>query len=329
MKSSIKVLKEMLQRSPFTVVCPSAPQVDATSNKVVLTEEEVRQACYAYANENCSYGTRFIRNAILTDLQNDCAYHYKLETLGEKREITYKKSIYKEGTTIIPESIDIDDPWEFPVSPDFAELHLTKPGTVFVRDCESCLGKKLRRCFYCWGSGYEPCSSCKGTGNESSYALCGGCDGTGKRWCLKCGLGRGTFECKTCKGNGKMKYEKQLIISRKIHAEDFVSNSSNLPSDLIPDAIGQELFSESASRVDPVHLSLNSEVNEASTALIAKHRQSFTDERIIAQRHSLRAIPYTKISYTWNNKNGEFYIYGLQKTVYFKDYPERCFCACS
>ncbi|GBM60969.1 Protein SSUH2 [Araneus ventricosus] len=325
---------EEIQQAHSTHAGPSASQIDTSSNIVSLTDEEVRQACYAYANEFCSYGTRFIRDATLTELQNDCAFHYKLETLIEKRETVCKGSICKgsvrlwhEGTNV-PESADFGDPWEVPVNTedgtlDFTDLELIKPGSVSIRDCETCLGKKGRRCFICWGSGYEPCFQCKGTGKTSDYALCRGCDGSGKRSCMECLFKGGMLECKTCKGNGKMMYEKQLIISRKVHADDFISYSSNLPANLIQDADGQELLSESGNRVEPISSALNRAINEVSSALIVKHNQTLTDEKIIAQRHSLRAVPYTKVSYTWRNKKGEFYIYGLQKKVYFQEYPEQ------
>ncbi|CAL1266081.1 unnamed protein product, partial [Larinioides sclopetarius] len=114
----------------------------------------------------------------------------------------------------------------------------------------------------------------------------------------------------------------------KSHVDDFISNNQNLPKELILTVDGREIFSEQSNPVQPLNLPYDRSVNEASSYFISKHSISFTDEQIIAQRHSLRAVPYTKATYIWRNKKGEFYVYGLQKKVYFEDYPQTC-CMCT
>ncbi|GIX66551.1 protein SSUH2 [Caerostris extrusa] len=80
-------------------------------------------------------------------------------------------------------------------------------------------------------------------------------------------------------------------LNGKVHSDDFISNSFKLPKELIQEKDGLELFSEQKQ-----------------------------------QRHILRAIPFTKATYSRKNKEGEFYVYGLQKEVYFEGYPQQCSC---
>ncbi|GIY67177.1 protein SSUH2, partial [Caerostris darwini] len=77
-----------------TLQSPSAPPVFAAAPPerepllclVTLTDQQLRETCQEYVDESCCYGSRFIRDMILTDVLSDSAFHYKLESFGEKRE---------------------------------------------------------------------------------------------------------------------------------------------------------------------------------------------------------------------------------------------------
>ncbi|GIY61461.1 protein SSUH2 [Caerostris darwini] len=145
--------------------------------------------------------------------------------------------------------------------------------------------------------------------------------------CKKC-WGKGTVKCEKCEGHGKLKHFKLLHITWKVHSDDFLSNTFKLPKELIQEKDGLELFSEQKQQIHPIDIEFGRTINEASSVLISKHNSSFRDEQILVQRHTLRAIPFTKAVYSWKNKEGEFYVYGLKKEVYFEDYPQQRCCIC-
>ncbi|XP_055935788.1 protein SSUH2 homolog isoform X2 [Argiope bruennichi] len=264
--------------------------------KPSLTDEDLRNACYEYIKDFYCYGSRFIRDMVLTDIQNECAFHYTLESFGEKREYAERTTSYFGQRIDGPHNGPAPGLWEIEIKPTalFKDHQETAeiPHTAYVQHCEACKWNMKVRCDTCSGKGEHHCLSCLGNGKEEGGNKCAACKGSGK-------------EMKTC-------------------TEDFISNTSNLPKGLILEAEGEQIYKEEGKMVHPIDLDLDKEVNEASTTLITKHYASSVDEEIIAQRHFLRTVPLTKATYTWRNKEGEFYVYGLERKVYFEDYPQTC-----
>ncbi|GFY56444.1 hypothetical protein TNIN_174691, partial [Trichonephila inaurata madagascariensis] len=77
--------------------------------------------------------------------------------------------------------------------------------------------------------------------------------------------------------------------------------------------------------VQPINFPINSALNEASTNLITS-LSTPVNARVLMQRHSFVAIPYTRATYIWRRKKGQFYVYGYQQEVYFQEYPQQCCC---
>ncbi|XP_071035358.1 protein SSUH2 homolog [Parasteatoda tepidariorum] len=126
-----------------------------------LTAEEVRDACLQYASNNCCYGKKFVRETIISSVNNGCTYHYKLESFGEKRETAKRTTPYLGQVIDGPENGTPPSPWDIPVTIPglFMDNKRTfeVPHTAYVKDCWNCVGNCKIRCDVCNGIG----GSCK------------------------------------------------------------------------------------------------------------------------------------------------------------------------
>ncbi|XP_035221742.1 protein SSUH2 homolog [Stegodyphus dumicola] len=312
---------------------PSAPVMETPQRPTLVTdmdrlnEPEIKEACMNYVAENCCYGSKAIREMILTEITNGCTYHYILETFGEKRVTAFRSTPYTGQWIDGPENGVPPRPWDVvvrePQSFADSQMKLEVPHTASVKQCSTCVGNCRVRCESCHGRGGETCWSCT-FGNDNGRR-CTSCSGTGRRVCWSCN-GTGQVRCRTCKGHGKLKHYQLLVVTWKNHMDDFISHTGNLPKELIRDVAGREIFREEYVTVNPINHAPDSAVNAASSRLVAKHQTAFPTELIRKQRHVLRAVPLTTVKYIWRTKNGEFFIYGFQKKVYFEDYPQPCCC---
>ncbi|RWS29580.1 hypothetical protein B4U80_04765 [Leptotrombidium deliense] len=121
----------------------------------------------------------------------------------------------------------------------------------------------------------------------------------------------------------------QLTISHKLfsrtnHVDDYVSDETGLSEDLIKNATGSVAFDERYPQVYPLNNFPDERISRASKGLIQKHHTSFTMERILEQRHKVMLIPVAVVYYKWEQKDGCFYVYGLEHKVCFDDYPQQC-----
>nr|XP_042900882.1 protein SSUH2 homolog [Parasteatoda tepidariorum] len=122
-----------------------------------LTAEEVRDACLQYASNNCCYGKKFVRETIISSVNNGCTYHYKLESFGEKRETAKRTTPYLGQVIDGPENGTPPSPWDIPVTIPglFMDNKRTfeVPHTAYVKDCWNCVGNCKIRCDVCNGIG--------------------------------------------------------------------------------------------------------------------------------------------------------------------------------
>ena len=91
---------------------------------------------------------------------------------------------------------------------------------------------------------------------------------------------------------------------------------------------GQVAFEEESSRVKPVEAFAETEkgIKEASTRLVFEHLNSFSDQKVIKQRHQVRIVPVTKISYEWKGKLHSYYAYGYENKIHLPQYfDNHCF----
>ncbi|CAL1266079.1 unnamed protein product [Larinioides sclopetarius] len=268
---------------------------------------------------------------ILTDIKNEFIYHYRLESFVEKRESSDALFPYYGQPVDGPENGPVPNLWDIPLgSPKWfieEKQSVEIPHTSSVVTCETCDGRKKVRCPRCLGTGMVQCLRCLGSGKDNEETKCSVCRGTGKISCWVCDQ-TGTVICKTCSGNGRVKHQMHLDVTWKIHHENFFTNTYTLPKLLLLEAEGKEILRQEGKTVQPIQFQHNTILNEGLAELIAKHKSLFSEEKILAQRHHLRAIPLTKIMYAWKGKRGEFFVYGFQKRVFFENYPQRRCCIC-
>ncbi|GFT67625.1 uncharacterized protein NPIL_137531 [Nephila pilipes] len=318
------------QRASLAALFNSTP----SSGRPLLTlvsmkDEELRRTCYNYIEEECCFGSRFVEEMILTEIWNDCAFLYTLESFTEKRESCLSTKPYNGPIEFGPEddSEPVSNLWSVPVIVPNAFSNSSKvteiPHSGYIKQCNKCFGRLFWTCFNCDDRGKENCSRCQGYGFDSDYS-CYSCDRTGKVVCSMCG-GTKKIKCETCNGYGKLRFYTKLTVKWKSHKRDHILNASRLPTDLLRQVSGKEIFKERDETVQPLNFPNNTALNEVSARLITTFSLP-TDSRIVTQRHSVIAIPYTRATYIWRRKKGEFYVYGFQKQIYFKEYPQQCCC---
>ncbi|XP_055939090.1 protein SSUH2 homolog isoform X2 [Argiope bruennichi] len=311
-----------------TPTAPTMDMIESVETPILipapLSDPDLRTALYHYRNKLRCGGSKFIKDMILTDIQNDCAFHCKLETFIEKRECTPRVTGYYGQNIDGPENGITPDKWNVRVGrpllfDDDQEIKTEVPHTAYVRECPTCEGEKKIDCTPCWANGKVICKGCQGRGAEN--LMCRICKGSGDEDCLKCS-GSGMIDCSHCDGYGKLKYCMQLTATWKTQMDELVSNRYNLPNELVLKASGKEIFVRQAQQIEPLNTA-HPALNEASAVLIKKHTSSLRNKAVVAQRLSLRAIPLTRATYIWKKKKGEFYVYGFEKNVHFEDYPEQ------
>lgn len=82
-------------------------------------------------------------------------------------------------------------------------------------------------------------------------------------------------------------------------------------------------------RVFPLSSFPDPGVAEHSKQLLEKHTTKWPMERIMKQRQSVKVVPIATVHYKYKDDVGQFYVYGAEsdRSVYFKDYPNRiCYC---
>ncbi|GFY56450.1 uncharacterized protein TNIN_174751 [Trichonephila inaurata madagascariensis] len=317
---------ESLARSLNTSPNPGRPLLTLFS----LNDEELRRFCYKYIDIDCCYGSRFIKEMILTEIWNDCAFLYTVESLSEKRETSLAHTPYSGRLEEGPEE-------EGPAPPDRWLVHVIAPNvfvdnsttteipfSAYIKKCTECNGQKQWTCYLCDPRGKEKCQRCNGIGWLGEDYRCPTCVGTGKVLCCRC-HGTKIVKCGTCDAYGKLRFYTKLTVKWKRHKLDHISNASKLPTDLIRKVSGKELFKEQGETVQALNFPINSALNEASTRLITS-LSTPVNARVLMQRHSVVAIPYTRATYIWRRKKGQFYVYGYQQEVYFQEYPQQCCC---
>jgi hypothetical protein len=117
-----------------------------------------------------------------------------------------------------------------------------------------------------------------------------------------------------------------LTVNWNSYAEDFVSDETGLSDSLVKQVTGNIAVDERGGRVYPLTNFPDHRVLEASRGLLTKHSTSFPMEKILEQRHNVRMVPVAVVAYDYKKENGSFHVYGLERKVYFPNYPAKCCC---
>ncbi|GIY72491.1 protein SSUH2 [Caerostris extrusa] len=227
-------------------------------NLPVLSEEEVHEAVAQYAQENCCYGSKVAREMSVKEIAMKSAFHYKLETFTEKRESAWRFVPYTGQPIDGPANGPAPTPWNVTALPSDsfkdAKQKVEVPHTAFVKPCHACVGNQRIRCSACVGNGRKQCTWCKGRGRRTRFEqeeMCDSCNGTGFDRCFTCS-GTGQVKCKTCDGKGSLKGFVELTISWTNHKDDYISETSRMPKNLVLEVTGQVAYEEENPRVNMI-----------------------------------------------------------------------------
>ena len=116
----------------------------------------------------------------------------------------------------------------------------------------------------------------------------------------------------------------------KVHTAEHIVEHLDLPQELVRDVSGQVAFEEESPRVKPVEAFGDAEkgIKEASTRLVTDHLNSFADQKVLRQRHQVRIVPVTRVTYEWKGKLHQYYVYGYENRVHMPKYPQKCCWGC-
>ncbi|CAH1783313.1 unnamed protein product [Owenia fusiformis] len=312
---------------------PTDRQIPSAS---VITAEQAKEAYIDFTSEHCCYGSSGAKDSSIVDLKSSSAFHYTLETFGEKRVTTWAQEPYNGQPIDGPQNGPAPGPWDLQVmaSKNFqnSKSDIEVPHTASVKPCHTCVGNCRVRCNHCHGRGNNRCTWCHGNGHNRVYEdgrhhnkPCHHCNRSGQQRCNWC-HGHGQVKCKTCDGKGNLKCYIKLTVTWTNHYDDHIVERTALPSELIRGVNGQTAFEEELPRVWAINHFPDPTINQASDTLVKRHSTAFPTERLLIQRHRVRIIPVNEVIAIWKNQETKFYVYGFENKVYAPDYPQKCCC---
>ncbi|XP_067119626.1 protein SSUH2 homolog [Centruroides vittatus] len=294
----------------------------------VPTESEAREILYHYLHHKCCFSTDPLKNTKITKITNSSVYFYRLESFTEKRQVVWVIEPFSGGLINEDSSGKPPQPWDIPCAPPTYFLnfttHIIIPCTLSIKNCNTCNGGGQKYCYACTGNGWENCYYCQGLGYkvqlQGESEKCQQCLGTGKKKCWKCN-GESLLICKLCQGSGQIKCYIQLIVSWINHKGEEISEEPTISKEKLRTVSGQIIFQEEQTNVWPILHFHNEAVNRSSEKLINTHKNIFSNEKCLMQRHQVKTIPITTVNYIWRRESGFFTIYGLEKVIYAPHFP--------
>lgn len=325
---------------------PPPPPPVRLESESKLTEEQTKAALLEYIANHCCYGKGAARNMTIKKMEYLPAFHYELQTFSEKRETSWTYSPLMKNGYVETGGYGGGPPlpWEIEEYPNQAfkdEVRLVPvPNTISIKTCHRCRGTGGIVCKECSGKGWSRCIHCHGDGyladGSGMRERCFYCQhskhGHGQLDCAKCHT-KGKVNCVTCEGNGQIKCYIQLSITWKVHTAEHISsgpvgNEVLLPHELIRDVSGQVAFEEEAEKVNPLETNPDQGIKAASMKLIGNHMNNLADQKIVCQRHQIRIVPLTRVTYEWKNRLHLFNVYGYENKVHLAKYPQSCCWGC-
>jgi len=307
-----------------------------------LSETEARDALLQFVAENCCFGSGCAQDSVLSSIQPSTALHYIFETFMEDRSTSREHVPYDGGMVDGPQYGMPPGPWQMQIEPDGLFQDHVKlaevPHTSEVRPCHRCHAKGYVRCNRCHGSGRNRCNSCGGDGRvwrsdhegHRHQECCYSCGGDGRVRCHTCG-GDGRVTCPTCRGHCQLRWFIQLTVKFMNNTSDYIHEKTDMPDELVRGVSGIKIFEQTMYQVWPISCYKIAEINSNSQAIADAHRTTFINagqQKLLQQRHTLRGIPVTEITYTWKEIARRFWAYGHERKVHAPDYPQTCCWGC-
>ncbi|XP_075688640.1 protein SSUH2 homolog [Rhinoderma darwinii] len=298
---------------------PSAPlQKSITVPTSLISEDVARQALMEYAKKKCCYSTGPAQHMLLQHLQPFNTFRYRLDTFTETRICKWVSDPYYGEEVDGPGNGPPPDAWDLQAEPPTlfqnAEYYMALPHTSSIEICLQCGGLGRSMCRNCFGAG-------RGLYELSPIHL-----NSRRKLCLGCG-GSGYQHCTTCGSTGKLLKYIQVTIKWENHNFEFVADhNSDFTTKRFKKVTGEIIFSDEQQMVLPVTNFPKPSINEASENVIYHHRAEFTNSKIMRQRHSIEWLPLTKVDYTWNGAEYDYFVYGKENRAYTQNYPRKCCC---
>ncbi|KAH9303284.1 hypothetical protein KI387_014867, partial [Taxus chinensis] len=318
----------------------------------VLDEVEIRQLLIDHVGHRCCWGGRPARRWRIHAVEDCNAYVGTLETFIEERDVIEEVEPYDGGKIDGSVSGPEPGPWELDMRSEFPLLFVSRkearvkvPHSEAVDKCSACSGRGEVACLTCNGNrdpGFYTaqimieCSICRGRGliahADGSDTVCGNCKGEGKLPCATC-QSRGLLKCEKCRGNGSLLARRIAITrwrtlrTRKVSA---CSSAASVPDEVFHRAKGVQLYNTQAYQCKPANFSDSFALNKFSSDIITDRAPVPPTARVICERHQITVVPVTRVIMTHRNRSFTFYIIGLSREVYIKDYPRQwCWGLCS
>eukprot|EP00262_Sarcandra_glabra_P008496 TRINITY_DN22022_c0_g1_i1.p1 TRINITY_DN22022_c0_g1~~TRINITY_DN22022_c0_g1_i1.p1 ORF type:complete len:437 (-),score=51.94 TRINITY_DN22022_c0_g1_i1:211-1482(-) len=313
----------------------------------ILDEVEIRQLLIDHVGHRCCWGSRPARTWKIRTVEDCNVYVGTLETFIEERESVKETKPYLGG------KIDGKDGgpelgiWELDLKSEFPLLFVSHketrtrvPHSEATEKCPGCPGRGEIACPTC-NAGKEPgfyeanqmtqCPACHGRGLiahvDGSDTICVNCSGKGKLPCATCGS-RGLMKCETCQGKGSLLTSNiavvrwRTLLTRKVSA---ASGAASVPDEVFHRARGVQLCNTQAYQCTPAYFADSFLLNKFSSDIIAERSPVPPTARVICERHAISVVPVTRVTMAHRNRSFSFYIIGLSREVYIKDYPSK-FC---
>ncbi|KAJ6798605.1 protein SSUH2-like protein [Iris pallida] len=313
----------------------------------VLDEVEIRQLLIDHVGHRCCWGSQPARRWKISAVEDCNVYVGTLETFLEEREVVTEKRPYLGG------EIDGSDKglqlglWELDLRSEFPQLFVPHkesrtnvPHSEAKEKCSGCEGRGDIPCPTC-NAGQEPgsykenqmsqCTACYGRGliahRDGSDTICNQCGGKGMLPCATCGS-RGLIKCETCEGQGSLVRRSialvnwRTLMNRKVSA---TSGAASVPDEVFHTARGVQLYNTQAYQCTPAFFADSYLLNRFSSEIIAERTPIPPAARVICERHTISVVPVTRVTMSHHNKAFSFYIVGIGREVFIRDYPSK-FC---
>ncbi|XP_041081314.1 protein SSUH2 homolog [Polyodon spathula] len=295
-----------------------------------ISEDTARDALVQYASSKCCYSTKPAETLVFSNLESHNTYRYRLETFTESRSTEWAHELYR-GQPVDAYTQPPPAPWAIPAkAPTMfkdATQEIKIPNTAYVKPCHTCTGMGMIPCTKCARCGSKQCWVCNGSRVRAGGESCHHCNGSGRTTCDGCN-GTGLNSCNTCKGKGQLLVYIRLKIKWKNNVDDFVvDQESGFPINRVSAVTGKKVFVDKQHMVSPAVGSPDPDISKAAKRLVRQHHAKFASTyRILQQRQTIELIPITKASYSFQEKDYTYFVYGAEHKVYTEDYPAKCCC---
>ncbi|CAL8337766.1 unnamed protein product [Merluccius merluccius] len=297
-----------------------------------VSEDAAREALVKFVESKWRYSSKPARNMTFRSLKPVVVYRYWLETYTESRTSTWQFEPFCGQQVDGPQFGVSPPPWEILVSPPQRYTDQVQkarvPHSSFVKMCHKCNGCGRTRCTHCSGRGMKRCIHCHGNGRtrrNGKSARCTVCHGRGRKTCSFC-HGNGHNTCSVCRGKHNLMHYIQLTITWKNNIDSFIPDRQpDFPDEKFSKVKGDSFFIDENQLVYPIYGFPDQDICDVSKKFITEHFTRFSSScRILQQRQTIELVPLTHANYTFNGKNYDYFLYGLENKVYVSKYPTSC-----